>query len=150
MLPPSPPLTSYSSEPNLSMHGTSTVSTITADVVCDKSLPESNGNENIDEMITTLIRLDYINTGLVQGARDELDSLFGKKGDPIEREIEAQEARRQSLLTAWGQDPATLLRDKTLANYSMRCMILDIDRRLKILHTVQQSEKPSNNSQTIT
>ena len=79
--------------------------------------------------------LDLKNAGLVQEAREEIDHLFGLKGDPVQLSLDALRHRRQSLLAEWGEDAKTLLKDKSLERFHMRLMILDIDSRVRQLQT---------------
>jgi len=127
--PPSPPLTSSSSEPNLSTYATSAVETITH----DKSILPSTIDKNIDEFIAASMVLDLSRAGLVQEAREEIDNLFGLQGDSIQSSLDALQTRRQELLAEWGQDAKTLLTDKSLERFHMRLMILDIDSRVRLL-----------------
>lgn len=127
--PPSPPLTSSSSEPNLSTYATSAVETIAQ----DKSILPSTIDKNIDEYITASMVLDLSRAGLVQEAREEIDNLFGLQGDSIQSSLDALYTRRQELLAEWGQDAKTLLTDKSLERFHMRLMILDIDSRVRLL-----------------
>lgn len=129
ILPPSPPLTSSSSEPNLSTYATSAVETITQ----DKSILPSTIDKNIDEFIAASMVLDLSRPGLVQEALEEIDNLFGLQGDSIPSSLEALQTRRQELLAEWGQDANTLLKDKSLERFHMRLMILDIDSRVRLL-----------------
>lgn len=129
ILPPSPPLTSSSSEPNLSTYATSAVETITQ----DKSILPSTIDKNIDEFIAASMVLDLSRAGLVQEAQEEIDNLFGLQGDSIQSSLEALQTRRQELLAEWGQDAKTLLKDKSLERFHMRLMILDIDSRVRLL-----------------
>jgi len=127
--PPSPPLTSSSSEPILSTYATSAVETITQ----DKSILPSTIDKNIDEYIAASMVLDLSRAGLVQEAREEIDNLFGLQGDSIQLSLDALQSRRQELLAEWGQDANTLLTDKSLERFHMRLMILDIDSRVRLL-----------------
>ena len=77
--------------------------------------------------------LDVKKTGLVQEAQEETNSLFGSKGDPTQIELEALQRRREALLTEWGQDAETLLKDKSLSTFNRRMQIMEIDRRIKLL-----------------
>jgi len=127
--PPSPPLTSSSSEPNLSTYATSAVETITQ----DKSILPSTIDKNIDEFIAASMVLDLSRAGLIQEAREEIDNLFGLQANSIQSSLDALQTRRQELLAEWGQDAKTLLTDKSLERFHMRLMILDIDSRVRLL-----------------
>lgn len=131
--PPSPPLTTSSSEPNLSNYAMSAAGTIAQ----DHSILPSTMDKDIDEYIAASMVLDLSRAGLVQEAQEELDNLFGRKGDPIQLLLDAHQTRRQELLAEWGQDAKTLLTDKSLERFHMRCMILDIDRQVKLLQLLR-------------
>ena len=127
--PPSPPLTSSSSERNQSTCAASTADTIAN----DQSMLPSVLEENMDEYVATLMFLELRKTGMVQEAHEEINSLFGMKVDPVESTLAGLKRRRQSLLTAWGQDEHTLFNDKSLERFHMRLMILEIDHRVRLL-----------------
>ena len=87
----------------------------------------------MDEYVATLMFLELRKTGMVQEAHEEINSLFGVKGDPVQSTLTGLKRRRQSLLTAWGQDEHTLLNDRSLERFHMRLMILEIDHRVRLL-----------------
>lgn len=79
-----------------------------------------------------MMMLELRKAGLRQEAQVEVDNLLGLQGDPIQLSLGALHQRRQSLLAEWGQDAATLLKDKSLERFHMRLMILDIDSQIRL------------------
>lgn len=76
-------------------------------------------------------------------ARQDLLGLYGISADPVELKLESLQLRRQDLLAEWEVDCGTFLDDRSMATYSRRCQINDIDYELKFLQVLRQRNQNS-------
>lgn len=112
-------------------------STATKSSVYDATMVTSTTCQTLQEYIDTLMLLDLKSRELLDKVREELDSLYGIKTDPIQLMLESLYERRQALLTEWGVDYKTCLDDRSLEQFPRRCEILDIDNQVRVLQLPQ-------------